>query len=25
VAMGVRGRDFIELFVERMKDLCQKI
>ena len=25
VAMGVRGRDFIELFVERMKDLCQNI
>ncbi len=24
-AMGVRGRDFIELFVERMKDLCQNI
>lgn len=25
VAMGVRGRDFIELFIERMKDLCKKI
>ncbi|HRJ74928.1 MAG TPA: nucleoside hydrolase [Anaerolineales bacterium] len=25
VAMGVRGRAFIDLFVERMKDLCQNI
>ncbi len=25
VAMNVRGRDFIDLFIERMKDLCQNI
>lgn len=25
VAMGVRGRDFIDLFVERMKFLCKKV
>ncbi|MBL8089695.1 MAG: nucleoside hydrolase, partial [Anaerolineales bacterium] len=25
VAMHVRGKDFINLFVERMKDLCQNI
>jgi inosine-uridine nucleoside N-ribohydrolase len=25
VAMGVRGEDFIELFVQRMEDLSRKI